>query len=203
MPSLSEAYERGRWDGRDPRRVYAGGGLFLVGALAVVAAILVVTTGVADLVGATTDTAAKRLGGVLAGLGIPAILLGVVAVLPSSRRERLGAVFGAAVTVVGVAMFSVFYPGRWTRTADPLAFETALVYFVGGAIALWFVFSAVANFKVRNNPQGTVELEITRQGETETIRVTPDQYRRYRKAARSDGGQDDEIVKEIESLYED
>jgi len=203
MPSLSETYERGRWEGRDPRRVYVGGALFALGSLAVVAAIFVVTTGFGSLLGAASDTAAKRLAGVLAGLGTPAILAGVVAVLPSSRRQRWGVVLGVALTVGGVALFDYAYPTRWTGTGQSLAFETAMLYFVGAACALWFVLSTVATFKLRNNPQGTVELELTRRGDTETVRVSRDQYRRYRRAARSDGGRDEELVREIESLTDE
>ncbi|MFB6151586.1 MAG: hypothetical protein ABEJ40_07255 [Haloarculaceae archaeon] len=197
MPSLSEAYDRGGWEGREPRRVSAGAGLFAAGALGVVLAILVLTTGIAGLAGATTDTAAKRLAGLLAGLGIPAMLAGVVVVLPSTRRERAGVMFGVALTVGGVALFRHAYPARWTGTPDSLAFPTAMLYFVGGSVALWFVFSAVATFKLRNNPQGTVTLEVVRQGETRELQVSRSEYRRYKRALREDG--DDAVRRDVES----
>lgn len=197
MTSLSEAYSGGRWEGRDPRRVSAGGLVFAVGALAVVAAILALSTGFADLFGATTDTASKRLAGALAGLGIPAMFLGVVVVLPSSARERLGVVLGTVLSAGGVGLFWVAYPTRWTGTAQSLAFPTAMLYFVGGSVALWFVFSAVATFKLRNNPQGTVTLEVVRQGETRELEVSAAEYRRYRQAIRGDG--DAAVREELES----
>ncbi|PSQ01279.1 hypothetical protein BRC92_11080 [Halobacteriales archaeon QS_4_69_31] len=187
MTSLSEAYSGGQWDGRDPRRVSAGGALFGLGALAVVVAILVLTTGLSDLLGAATDTAARRVAGALAGLGIPAMFLGVVVVLPASTRQRLGVVLGTLLSAGGVGLFWHAYPARWTGTGESLAFPTAMVYFVGGSVALWFVFSAVATFKLRNNPQGTVTLEVVRQGETREIQVTAAEYRRYREAIRDDG----------------
>jgi hypothetical protein len=199
MTSLSEAYGGGRerWSGRDPRHVVAGVGLFVLGALGVVAAILAVTTSAFGMAG---DTEAKRLAGTLAGLGIPAILLSAVVVLPSSRRERIGVCIGALLNVGGVVLFRHAYPERWTRTAESLAFPTAMLYFVGGCIALWFVLSAVATFKVRNNPQGTVNLELTRQGETREVQVSAAQYRRYKQALRGD--RDEAVAEEIESLYE-
>lgn len=205
MTSLSDAYDRGSdpLGGRDPRRVVAGGGLFALGALAVVSAILVLTTGLAAAVGAADDTAAKRLAGALAGLGIPAMFLGAIAVLPSNRRERLGVVAGAALSVVGVGLFLHAYPMRWTGTSRSMAFETAMLYFVGCCVALWFVFSAVATFKLRNNPQGTVSLEVKRQGETRTVQVSRSQYRQYKRAIRGDGGQTEDVVREVESLYEE
>ncbi|WP_123535348.1 DUF7139 domain-containing protein [Halosimplex salinum] len=203
MPSLSEAYDRGEWTGRDPRRVSAGASLLVLGALAVVSAILVLTTGLASLFDATTTVESRRVAGVLAGLGIPAMFLGVVAVLPASRRERLGVLVGAAVTVAGVGLFRRAYPGQWVEAADSLAFPTAMVYFVGCSIALWFVLSAVASFKLRNNPQGTVRLEVTRQGETEEIHVSRGEYRRYKRAVQGKADNSEAVAEELRALHED
>lgn len=197
MTSLSEAYDGRDWEGRDPRRVSAGGGLFVLGALGVVAAILVLTTGLATLLGATTDVAAKHLAGTLAGLGIPAMFLGVVVVLPASARERAGVLVGTLLSAGGVALFRHAYPAQWTGTPESLAFPTAMLYFVGGSVALWFVFSAVATFKLRNNPQGTVTLEVVREGETRELEVSQSEYRRYARAIREDG--DAAVRREIES----
>lgn len=203
MPSLSEAYDRGEWTGRDPRRVSAGGSLLVVGAVAVVAAILTLTTGLASLFDATTTVEARRVAGVLSGLGIPAMFLGVVAVLPASRRQRLGALVGAALNVAGVMLFWIAYPQRWVQASDSLAFPTAMVYFVGGCVALWFVLSAVASFKLRNNPQGTVRLEVTRQGETEEIHVTRSEYRRYKRAVQGKAENSEAVAEELRALHED
>lgn len=202
MTSLSEAYDGRGWEGRDPRRVSAGGALFVLGALSVVAAILALTTGLGDLVGATTEVTARRLAGVLAGLGIPAMFVGVVAVLPTSTRQRTGVLVGTLLSVAGVALFRYAYPTRWTGTADSLAFPTAMLYFVGGSVALWFVFSAVATFKLRNNPQGTVTLEVVREGESREIQVSRAEYRRYEQAIREDGDGDGAVVDAIESRLE-
>ncbi|MEF8853201.1 MAG: hypothetical protein V5A44_13590 [Haloarculaceae archaeon] len=195
MASLSEAYDGGGWDGRDPRRVSVGGALFVCGALAVVAAIAVATD--LGLVDATAEWELRRLAGTLAGLGIPAMLLGVVVVLPASRRERVGVVAGTLLSVGGVALFRHAYPTRWVGDPVSLAFPTAMLYFVGGSVALWFVFTTVATFKLRNNPHGTVTLEVVRQGEIREIEVSPDEYRRYRQAAREDD--DDTVRRELES----
>jgi len=187
MTSLDEAYDR-KWSGlRNPRRV--GGGLVLVGAgvLGVVAAMA--------LVGFQADsTTAKQYAGVAAGLGVPAMLLGVAVVLPASSRARAGVVLGSLVSGAGVALFWQVYPARWTRTADPLAFETMMLYGLGCAIALWFVFSTIATFRLRNNPQGTVRLEVVRQGETQTVEVSRDRYRQMV----SDGGDARAVIRELE-----
>jgi uncharacterized membrane protein len=189
MPSLGDAYDRNSRGGRDPRRVLAGAALLVAGGLALVAAIVLVATAAAG-----GGTAAKHSAGVLAGLGIPAMLLGVVVVLPASRRNRLGVVGGAALTVAGVALFWHAYPQQWTRAGGGLTFETTMVYFVGAAIGLWFVFSAIATVRRRNDPQGTVRMEVVRQGSTRTIEVSRDRYRRIV----SDGGDPSQLIRELD-----
>ena len=187
MPSLDEAYSRDRVTERDPRRVTGGLALGVAGALAVLVAIVLLA-----LAGDTT--LAKAQAGVLAGLGVPAMFLAVVVVLPASRRARLGVVGGSALSVAGTWLFWQAYPARWTRTADSLAFETVMLYGLGGALALWFVFSAVATFRRRNDPQGTVELEVVRQGEIKTVEVSWDRYRRIV----GDGGDASDVLRELE-----
>lgn len=187
MPSLDDAYDRSPFEGRDPRRVYAGMALGAAGALALLVALGLVAVGGDAVV-------YKAYAGVFAGLGVPALLCGVVVVLPASLRERAGVLLGTTLTVIGVALFWHAYPARWTRTADPLAFETAMLYGLGGAIALWFVFTAVATARLRNNPHGTVTLELVRQGTTKTVRVSRDRY----DALVSDGGEAADVIRELE-----
>ena len=203
MEHLGDAYGGRRFQGRDPRRVYAGVALGALGALAVVVGLLVVTTPLADLLGVTDLRGAEKLAGTLGGLGIPAMFLGVVAVLPSSRREQGGVLTGTAFCLVGIALFQVAYPARWTTGAETLAFETTIVYFIGAGLAFWFVFTAMASFRTRNNPQGMVSLELTRRGEKKTVRVSREEYQRYAEAIRSDGGETEEIIRELESRADD
>lgn len=170
MPSLDETYDR-RWEGlQEPQRVGVGMVLAGIGALAVLVAMGLVAF-------RPESTGAKQAAGVAAGLGVPAMLLGIVVVLPASRRDRLGVLAGAGLTALGVALFWYAYPGNWTRTADSMAFETLGVYAVGCAVGLWFVFSTLASTRLRNVPQGTVELEVVRDDETRTVEVSRDRYR--------------------------
>ena len=203
MESLGDAYTGSRWEGRDPRRVFAGAALFVVGVVAVVAAIVVGTGSVNGLVGAESIVAAQGVAGVLGGLAVPALMVGVVVVLPASRRERLGVLAGTVLCLGGVWLFTTAYPHRWTDGANPLAFPTMLTYFVGGCVAFWFVFTAVADFRVRNNPTGAVRLELKRQGETKTVQVSRDEYRQYRNALRGDGGETEQVIRELESRFEE
>jgi len=186
MTSLDETYSQRPGDAIS-RRVLAGGALLAVGAVAIIAAIGLIWIG-------GTDSTTKLWAGLTAGLGVPAMLAGVVVVLPASSRQRLGVAVGTGLAGVGVYLFSFAYPDRWTRTAEPLAFETLIVYGVGCAIALWFVFSAIASTRLRNNPQGTVSLEVVQQGETKTIEVDRSEYRNLV----SDGGDPEQYLEELD-----
>jgi len=99
-------------------------------------------------------------------------------VLPADRRTRAAAVVGAAVMCLGVALFAHAYPHQWVGGPSPeltdLTLPTAGLYFLGAATALWSVFVGVANFKTRNDPGGTVTMEVTHKGETKIIEVERD-----------------------------
>jgi len=173
MTSLSEAYGgRGRSE-VDPRRLYLGVGSFVAGTLLLVAGIVVAAEVV--LPSGYTSGEARQLGGVLGGVGVPLVLLGVMTVLPADRNTRVAAVVGAAVMCLGVALFAHAYPTQWVGGPRPdlrdLTLPTAGLYFVGAATTLWSVFVGVANFKTRNNPGGTVTMQVTHKGETKVIEV--------------------------------
>ncbi|ELZ43771.1 hypothetical protein C463_08884 [Halorubrum californiense DSM 19288] len=177
MTSLSEAYGgRGR-SGVDPRRLYLGVGSFVAGTLLVVAGILVAAEVV--LPSGYSSGTAREIGGVVGGVGVPLVLLGVMAVLPADRNTYAAAVVGAAVMCLGVALFTYAYPVRWVGGPRPdlpnLTLHTAGVYFLGAATTLWSVFVGVANFKTRNDPGGTVSMEVTHKGETRVVEVPRDQ----------------------------
>jgi hypothetical protein len=179
MTSLSEAYGgRGR-SGVDPRRLYLGVGSFVAGALLLVAGILAA----AEVAVPASYSAgeARELGGILGGIGVPLVLLGVMTVLPAERNTYAAAVVGAAVMCLGVALFTYAYPVRWVGGPRPdlanLTLHTAGVYFLGAATTLWSVFVGVANFKTRNDPGGTVSMEVTHKGETKVVEVPRDQLR--------------------------
>ena len=175
MTSLSEVYRGEERDGPGLRRLYLGTGLFLLGSFAVIAGIV---AGATDLLVETgmTVARARETAGVLAGLGVPAVFLGVFTVLPAGRRTRAAAVIGATVAVFGVALFSHAYPCQWVGTncaagRSILTLHTAGVYFFGVIATFWCLFAGVANFKTRNDPGGTVRMEVTKKGETRVVEV--------------------------------
>jgi len=191
MTSLSEAYERQTAE-VSRRRLLLGTGLFAVGALLLIAGILTATTTIATGAGLSVF-GARELAGVLAGLGLPAVLVGVFTVLPASRVQRATAAVGAGVAVAGVALFRYTYPGRWyTGGAEgipsTLTLVTTVVYFAGAVVTFWTLFAAVATFKRRNDPGGTVTLTVTRGGETRTVEVAAEDADAAREAFGGSGG---------------
>jgi cytochrome c biogenesis protein CcdA len=163
MASLTEVYDGHLRTVTTSRRVTVGAGLFALGAAMVVGSIVVATTTLGAQFG-LDRIAARRLAGVLAGLGLPATVLGVFAVLPAGRTTRAASVIGASVTVFGVALFWVAYPDQWFGTGDALAAATAVVYVAGVMTTLSCLFAGLATFKTRNDPGGTARMEITEEG---------------------------------------
>lgn len=199
MPSLGDAYGTSRWGDRSPHQILAGIAVLVAGAIAIFTAICLVTTPLSDVFG-LDEMASYRVAGLLAGPAVSATLLGVVAVLPASSRQRIGVVVGSAISLVGVALYWYAYPAHWTASEQSLAFPTAAVYFLGSCLAVGFVFSALASSHVRNNPTGKVRLKLTREGESRVVELSQEDYQRYARAV-SDGGEDSRVIREIESKY--
>jgi hypothetical protein len=175
MTSLSEVYHGEGRAGPSLRRLTFGLGLFLLGALLVIAGMVVATTDL--LIGAgTTLGDVRELGGILGGIGVPAVFLGVFAVLPSGRVTKAAAVVGAGIALMGVVLFSHAYPCQWSGATcgqglTELTLPTVAVYFLGTITTFWCLFVGVANFKTRNDPGGTATVEVTKKGETRYVEV--------------------------------
>ncbi|WP_277554265.1 DUF7139 domain-containing protein [Halobaculum limi] len=192
MSSLAEVYEGQVGEYASLRRLYLGVGAFSLGALLVVAGIVVAATDVTTVALGWNLGQARETAGVLAGLGIPATFLGVLVIMPTSPRTQAAAVVGAGVAVLGVALFAHAYPCHWSGAQcagefTDLTLPTAGVYFLGAFTTFWCLFTGVANFKARNNPGGTVSLEIVREGETKVIEV-PKSTAEEIRGAKGQGG---------------
>jgi hypothetical protein len=192
MTSLGETYDRRAGDASQ-RRVYLGTGLFAAGALLVVGGILAGGTGVLINNG-YGPYESREIAGILAGLGIPAVFVGIFTVLPANRLQRAAAAVGAGLAVLGVMLFRASYPYNWytpgtgVPSTGTLAF--ILVYAAGIITTFWCLFTAVATFKTRNDPGGTVTLTVTKDGETHTVEVPADDVESAREklASGSFGG---------------
>jgi len=172
MTSLADVYEDNVGEVDSVRRLYAGTGLFAAGVVLTVVAVVVGGTNVLAGVGMDVYDA-RKIAGVLGGVGVPAVLMGVFTVLPASQRIRGAAAIGASVCVFGVALFWHAYPTYWvTSSAETdLTLVVAAVYVFGAFTSVWTLFTAVVNFKTRNDPGGTVEVRVTHEGETRVVEV--------------------------------
>ncbi|WP_440991039.1 DUF7139 domain-containing protein [Haloarchaeobius baliensis] len=177
MTSLADVYEDNVGEVDDLRRFYLGVALFAAGALLTVVGILV---GGTDLLGAVGVGVydARKVAGVLGGLGVPAVLVGVFTVLPASKRIRAAAAIGASLCVLGVALFWYAYPTYWVtgpQERTGLTLLVAAVYSFGVFASIGCLFSAVVTFKTRNDPGGTVTMQVTREGETRFVEMPVEQ----------------------------
>jgi hypothetical protein len=175
MTSLAEVYEETS-EGPELQRLYLGTGLFVVGVALSLLAVIVASTGI--LSGFVADVrGAWKIAGLLAGVGVPAFLMGVFTVLPTTRRIKAAAAIGASICVLGVTLFWHAYPTYWITGpgAQDLTLQVVGVYFIGLVTSGWCLFTAVVNFKTRNDPGGTVTMEITREGETKVVEVPKSQ----------------------------
>ena len=170
MTSLTDVYDGGVGAVVDRRQRLLGAGVFIFGAAMVVAAIPVATTGVADVLGLGTYEA-RKLAGVLAGVGIPAVFVGIFAVLPAPKTVRALAAIGASVALLGVALFAFAYPDQWIPADPALTVVTILVYSLGTLATFWCLFVGLVTFKTRNDPGGTARLDVTEAG---TVRIVSD-----------------------------
>ncbi len=137
----------------------------------VVVAILAATTSLFAAIGLDIY-GSRKLAGITAGLGVPAVFVGIFAVLPAtSDRVRAAAAIGSSISILGVGMFWYAYPLHWAGYNRDLTLPVVAVYFVGLVVTFWCQFTAVVNFKTRNDPGGTVTMEVTRKGETKIVEV--------------------------------
>ena len=168
MTSLSEVYsgDTGTLANRRQRR--AGMAMFVGGAAMVGSAIALATTGLNTWLGFDV-VGARRVAGILAGLGLPAAMLGVFAVLPASDATRATALIGTTLTVFGVVLFSYAYPSDWFANNPLFALATTALYTFGALVLVWCLFVAVATFKTRNDPGGSACIRITDQGKVRVV----------------------------------
>ncbi|SDJ55236.1 hypothetical protein SAMN05216226_10521 [Halovenus aranensis] len=170
MTDLSDVYEGGRTV-VDPQQRLLGMAVFAVGAVLVVGAIPIATTDLSSWLGLDLYEA-RQAAGVLAGLGVPAVFVGIFVVLPASDTTRAAAAIGASLTVFGVALFSYAYPDQWLSNDPQFALGTIALYLAGTLVTFWCLFVAVATFKTRDDPGGTARVEITEEGKVRVIRPT-------------------------------
>lgn len=172
MTDLSDVYQGGRTV-VNPQQRLVGMAVFAVGVVLVVGAIPIATTDLSSWFGLDVYEA-RQTAGVLAGLGLPAVFVGIFVVLPASNATRAAAAIGASLAVFGVVLFRYAYPYNWLSNSPSLALGTTALYAAGTLVTFWCLFVAVATFKTRNDPGGTARIEITEEGQVRVISTGSD-----------------------------
>jgi membrane associated rhomboid family serine protease len=170
MTSLDDVYDGEVRGVAGRQRRTLGRALVAIGAVALLAAVTIGTTKLAQSAGLSVIDA-RELAGVLGGLGLPALLVGSFVVLPTSRATRAGAALGASLAVFGVVLFVSVYPERWLSADPATAVATMLVYGAGALTTFWCLFISLATFNRRRDPGGTARMEVTEEG---TLKVITD-----------------------------
>lgn len=159
MASIGEVYEAQSRGMVDRSHLQLGFGLFLGGVGLAAVALLVATTGVADLFDLGLFEA-RLVAGIIGGIAMPLALLGILLLFPADRRAWGAAAIGAGITLLGVSMFWYAYPADWAGYGRDLTPVVSAVYGFGIVTIAWSLFTTVATFKRRNDPGGTVTLQV-------------------------------------------
>ena len=155
----------------DPDRtvdVYAGFGLFFVGlglgAVGVVVFLYSATLPPDEL----STYAVREVAGVAAAVGLPALLLGIVVLLPVDKRMLYVAAAGSAVTVAAVGIFVWAYPHDWNVTVPPDYSARAIaIYSVGIALVVAATGVALVAHRVERVTDGATAAESDDDDESE------------------------------------
>ena len=119
----------------DPDRtidVYAGFGLFFAGIGLGLVGVAIFFYSATLPPEALSTYSVREVAAVAAAVGLPALLLGVVVLLPVDRRMLYLAGVGAAITLVAVGLFTWAYPYNWNvPTATDYSAQVVAVYTVG------------------------------------------------------------------------
>lgn len=164
----------------DPDRtvdVYAGFGLFFVGlglgAIGVLVFLYSATLPPDEL----STYAVREVAGVAAAVGLPALLLGIVVLLPVDKRMLYVAAAGSAVTIAAVGIFVWAYPRDWNVAVPPDYSARAIaIYSVGIALVVAATGAALVAHRVERATAGATAGEPDDDDESEET-VSDEQVR--------------------------
>lgn len=166
--TLLEWYERYVGEPDAETDVYLGFGLFFVGvALAVVGLALFLWSASLEA-GSAFYWNLRRVAVVLASLGLPSSMVGIVVLLPVDRRALHAAAGGLAVCGLAMAFFVAVYPDNWNvqSTVDYSA-QGIAVYAIGLVVVLASTAAALVAYQLERsrpasgNPETAPDEEIT------------------------------------------
>ncbi|PHQ38286.1 permease [Halorubrum persicum] len=165
----------------DPDRtvdVYAGFGLFFVGlglgAVGVAVFLYSATLPPTEL----STYAVREVAGVAAAVGLPALLLGIVVLLPVDKRMLYVAAAGSAVTVAAVGVFVWAYPHDWNVAVPPdYSARVIALYSVGIALVVAATGVALVAHRVERVTDGATAAEANDGADESDETVSDEQVR--------------------------
>jgi hypothetical protein len=136
--------------------VYAGFSLFFIG-LGLGAVSVVVFLYSATLpAGSTSSFAIREVAGVATATGFPALLFGIVVLLPVDKRMVYIAAGGSLINAIAVGLFVWAYPQDWNVTMPPdYSAQIITVYSVGIALVVSATGAALVAHQVERAVGGT------------------------------------------------
>ena len=136
----------------DPDRtidVYAGFGLFFAGIGLGLTGVVVFLYSATLPANTASTYAVRQVAAVAGAVGLPALLLGVVVLLPVDRRMLYLAGVGTAITLVGTGLFVWAYPQDWNVVSPPdYSAQVVAVYTLGLVAVIAATGGALAAHRV-------------------------------------------------------
>jgi hypothetical protein len=143
----------------DPDRkvdIYAGFSLFFVGLGLGVVSVAVFLYSAMLPAGSPSSFAFREVAGVSTATGFPALLLGIVVLLPVDKRMLYFAAGGALITATAVGLFVWAYPQDWNVTVPPdYSAQIIAVYSIGIALVVSATGAALVAHRVERAVGGT------------------------------------------------
>lgn len=165
----------------DPDRtvdVYAGFGLFFVGLVAGAVSVVVFLYSATLPAASSSSYAIREVAGVASAVGFPALLLGIVVLLPVDKRMLYVAAAGSVIDLVAVGLFVWAYPQDWNVTVPPdYSAQVIALYSVGIALVVAATGAALVAHRVERAVDETGEAEATEADAEETETVSDEQVR--------------------------
>jgi hypothetical protein len=150
--ALLEWYERYIGEPDAETDVYLGFGLFFVGiALAVVGLALFLWSAGLEA-GSVFYWNLRQVAIVLASLGLPAGMVGIVVLLPVDRRALYAAGGGLAVCGLAMAFFVAVYPANWNvQSAADYSAQGIALYAIGLVVVLASTAAALVAYQLERS----------------------------------------------------
>lgn len=157
------------------RDVYVGFGLFFGGIIFGAIGVVLFLAAASFEAGTDPFWAMRRLSVVLASVGLPAVMLGIVVLLPVSDRALGAAIVGSIICLLAMGVFAASYPSNWNvRRGADYSVHGVAIYAVGLAIVSASTAAALIGHHLERAAPTTIDPERLEALEREAERAEAD-----------------------------